>query len=125
MEKHITLVAAFNIGFGILGILTAIILFVILVGAGFLSEDPEAMTILSTVAIFLGSFFVVTSIPEIIGGIGLLKRRPWARILIIIIAVLDLFAIPIGTAIGVYSLWVMLNDETANLFSGESVEGKK
>lgn len=122
MDKHIALVAALNIGFGILGILIAVILFIVLIGAGFLSGDPEAMTILSTVGTALAFFFVVISIPEIVGGIGLLKRQPWSRVLIIIIAVLDLFAIPIGTAIGVYSLWVMLNDETAALFTRESVK---
>jgi len=34
-----------------------------------------------------------------------------------IIAVLDLFLIPIGTLIGVYTLWVLMNDETAKLFA--------
>ncbi len=120
MEKHVTLVAVINIAFGFLGIFLGIILFVILVGAGIISKDPEALTITSIVGIAVGFFLILTSIPEVIGGFGLLKRRPWARVLVLIIAVLDLFMIPIGTIIGVYELWVLLNEETAKLFQAPS-----
>jgi hypothetical protein len=121
MEKHVTFVAVINIAFGFLGIFLGIILFVILVGAGIISKDPEALTITSIVGIAVGFFLILTSIPEVIGGFGLLKRRPWARVLVLIIAVLDLFMIPIGTIIGVYELWVLLNEETARLFQAPSM----
>jgi hypothetical protein len=120
MEKHVTLVAVINIAFGFLGIFLGIILLVILVGAGMISHDPEALTITSIVGIAAGFFLFLTSIPEVIGGFGLLKRRSWARILVLIIAVLDLCMIPIGTIIGVYELWVLLNEETAGLFQASS-----
>lgn len=116
MEKHITLVAALNIGFGFLGIFIAFIVFTAVVGGGILSGDPEAMTITSIVGTAVGGFFFLTSVPEIIGGFGLLKRKPWARILILIIAVVDLIYIPIGTAIGIYELWVLLNEEAVKYF---------
>lgn len=116
MEKHVTLVAVLNIGFGFLGIFIAIFLFVAVVGAGVISGSPEAMTVTSIVGSALAFFFLLTSVPEIIGGFGLLKRKPWARILILIIACLDLLQIPIGTAIGIYELWVLLQDETVKLF---------
>jgi len=41
-------------------------------------------------------------------GWGLLQREPWARIVTIIIAFLSLFNVPFGTALGIYSLWVLL-----------------
>jgi hypothetical protein len=116
MEKHVTLVAALQIGFGILGVFIGFIAVVVLVGSGLLSDDPEAMTILAAVAIFSGMFFFILSIPSIIGGVGLLKYRPWARMLVLIISCLDLINIPIGTAIAIYSFWVLLNDETTELF---------
>lgn len=116
MEKHVTLVAAINIGFGFLGIFMALFIFMAVVGGGILSGDPDAIRITSIVGTALGIFFLLTSIPEIIGGFGLLKRRPWARILVMIIACVDLIFIPIGTIIGIYELWVLLQDETAKLF---------
>ena len=64
-------------------------------------------------------------VPEVIGGIGLLKRRGWAKILVMIIAVFSLMNIPIGTAISIYTLWVLLNEQTARLFTRAGAERKK
>jgi len=116
MEKHVTLVAVINIAFGFFGIFLGFFIFVVLIGAGVLSHDPEALKITTIVGIAVASFLILTSIPEIIGGFGLLKRRPWARVLVLIIAVLDLMFIPIGTLIGIYELWVLLQEDTAKLF---------
>jgi tRNA A-37 threonylcarbamoyl transferase component Bud32 len=125
MEKHVTLVAAIGIVFGTLGILIGIFLFVAISGGGLISGDPEAESITGIVGIALGGFVASTSVPGVIAGIGLLKRRSWARILAIILAILDLIEIPIGTALGIYALWVLLNDETAKLFARASAERKK
>lgn len=119
MEKHITFVAVLNIAFGFLGLFFAVFLFVAIIGAGIISGEPEAMTITSIVGTALAFFLVITSLPEIIGGFGLLKRKAWARILILVVACLDLLWIPIGTIIGIYELWVLLNEETAKLCAKE------
>jgi len=47
-------------------------------------------------------------------GLGLMQRRPWARAAAIILGVLALFHPPLGTALGVYTLWVLLADETGH-----------
>lgn len=123
MEKHITLVGAINIGFGLLGLFVATILFTILVGAGIISEDPQAMAITSTIGTVLAFFIVIRALPEIIGGVGLLKRKSWARVLLLVISCLDLIEIPIGTTIGAYSIWVLLNDETVGLLNKPAKQG--
>jgi len=121
MEKHVTVVAAINIGFGFLGLFIGLITFVAVTGGGIISGDPEAIAITSIVGTVVAGFFLITSLPEIIGGFGLLKKKEWARVLIIIVACLDLLFIPIGTIIGIYELWVLLQDETIQLFG---VKGK-
>jgi hypothetical protein len=55
----------------------------------------------------IGSVFLVTAVAGAIAGWGLLERRPWARMLAIVLAVLALFDIPFGTALGIYTLWVL------------------
>ena len=50
----------------------------------------------------------------LVGGIGLLAYKPWARYLVIVVSALGCLNIPIGTLKGVYSLWVLLQDETLN-----------
>lgn len=41
-------------------------------------------------------------------GWGLLQRQPWARMLAIVLGCIGLFDMPFGTALGIYTLWVLL-----------------
>ena len=42
-------------------------------------------------------------------GWGLMHHQPWARIAAIVVGVLALFHPPLGTALGIYTLWVLLS----------------
>jgi hypothetical protein len=59
----------------------------------------------------------VLAAPSIVAGYGLLKWKEWARILTLILSCLAVFNFPLGTAIAVYSFWVLLNNETTPLFA--------
>lgn len=50
---------------------------------------------------------VFTAALALVAGYGLLNRRPWGRIVAIIAAILALLKFPIGTALGIYTLWVL------------------
>ena len=70
---------------------------------------PEAPTsflrpLLSVVAIFV----LAKAACGFIAGWGLLQREPWARIIALVLGFIALFNIPFGTAVGVYTLWVLL-----------------
>ena len=45
----------------------------------------------------------------IAAGLGLLQRQDWGRILAIVLGVISLINIPFGTALGVYTLWVLVS----------------
>lgn len=64
-------------------------------------------------------FFLPGVIAYALAGYGLLKYKSWARILAIILAILNLILFPIGTALGIYTLVIMFNDEAEALFNGE------
>lgn len=125
MEKHVTLVAVINIVFGATGILIGLFLLVVIICGGLISGDPQAMTVTGIVGTTLCGFSLLLSVPEVIGGIGLLKRRGWAKILVLIISILDLANIPIRIAIGIYTIWVLLNEKTAQLFTNTSTSDRK
>ena len=40
-------------------------------------------------------------------GFSLLNRKPWGRVLAMVVAILQLIKIPVGTALGIYTLWVL------------------
>jgi hypothetical protein len=65
-------------------------------------------------------FFLPGVIANILAGWGLLNYKNWARILVIILAVLNLLLFPIGTTIGIYALIIMFIKETEVLFRGET-----
>ncbi|MFC1557712.1 hypothetical protein ACFL40_00005 [candidate division KSB1 bacterium] len=119
MDKHISLLATFYVGLSIVGLFVAGIIFFILFGTGIISQNQEAFLILTTVGTIISFFFIITSIPGIIGGIGLFKRKNWARILVLILSAIKLFDIPLGTALGIYAFWVLLQDETVKLFENK------
>ena len=48
------------------------------------------------------------SLAGIAAGWGLLQRQPWARMLAIVLGCISLFDMPFGTALGIYTLWVLL-----------------
>ena len=41
-------------------------------------------------------------------GFGLLQREPWARVVALVVGFLALLSVPVGTALGIYTLWVLL-----------------
>ena len=59
---------------------------------------------------------LLLAIPGIVAGVGLLNYKNWARILTIVLSVLNLFNFPVGTALGVYGFWVLFAPETVAIF---------
>lgn len=111
MRKHIEILAYLNIIFGALAVLSGLILALVIAGSGMISGDDTAMWVTSLVGGGLGFFIAAMGAINILGGWGLLKRQEWARILIIILSILSIPAFPIGTALGVYGLWVLFSQE--------------
>lgn len=59
----------------------------------------------------IGTSLFLVAVGGIIVGWGLLKRQPWARIVAIVLGVISLLHPPFGTALGIYTLWVLLSDQ--------------
>jgi hypothetical protein len=62
------------------------------------------------------SFLGLVGLPQILGGWGLLRHKEWARILMLVISFLNVFHVPFGTALSVYSMIILFNGETVRLF---------
>jgi len=50
----------------------------------------------------------------------LLKRFSWARILVLVLGALNLLNVPFGTALGIYTFWVLLDDQSVKMFASQS-----
>jgi hypothetical protein len=130
MAQHVKIVGVLHIIFGSLGLFAAVVVLMVfggiagLVGATDQSDDRfVAMPVLGIIGLIAFIVLLVLSLPGLIGGVGLLYFKPWARILVIVLSALDLFSVPFGTALGIYGLWALLNRDAERLFQQQGVAG--
>ncbi len=125
MEIHVKILGVVHIVLGAMGLIGALIVLAVfggaagIVGAVAVPEEPEAAFVVPLLGLFgVGLFLLIAllSVPGILAGVGLLKFRNWGRILGIVVSALNLLHFPVGTAFGVYGLWVLFQKETEALF---------
>ncbi len=62
----------------------------------------------------LGVLVLVKALVGFAASWGLLERQPWARPLTLVLGFVSLFNIPLGTALGIYTIWVLLPHQAAD-----------
>lgn len=76
-----------------------------------LALEPDARA--AEALVWIGFIFAIVAtgylVPAVIGGLGLLRGKAWARVPVAIVSVLLLFAFPIGTLLGGYGLWAIVS----------------
>lgn len=124
MATHVKTLGILHIVLGSIGILVALLFLLFfgslaaLVGLTDSSEGAfVAVPILGGIGGLIFITILLLSIPGIIVGIGLLRFSPWARVLGIIVSAFSMLNVPLGTALGVYGLWVLVSNETERLFA--------
>ena len=124
MAQHVKILGILHIVFGALCVLGGLIVLAVMggiagiVGASDQSQDAAAaVPILAIIGAGVCILCLVLGLPGLIGGIGLLQFKPWARITVIVLSALDLIHIPFGTVLGIYGFWVLLNPETEAMFN--------
>jgi len=99
-------ISAFNTIGGVVLYILANTLFAHLHEMGAPPEAPIGFLrpLLSVIAVFV----LAKAAVGFMAGWGLMHREPWARVIALVLGFLSLFNIPFGTAVGVYTLWVLL-----------------
>jgi len=112
VQEHVRLLAILWFAFSALNALGGAILFVLANTLFLHLHDmgaPGAPTaFLHPFLSFVGILVIIKGAAGFVAGWGLLQREPWARILVLILAFISLISPPFGTALGVYTLWVLL-----------------
>lgn len=117
LKLHVSILGWILIATHVVGLVIAALLFLLLTGIGAATGDGVALSVLSVTGTALGLFIALLSLPGVIAGYGLLTRKSWGRLLALVVAVLGLLNFPIGTAVGVYALWVLLQQEASYYFA--------
>ncbi len=121
-NQHYYFLGILYLVFGALGVIGGILAFMVIAGVGFFSGSIAASGITAIIATVVLVITILTSLPGLIIGYGLIKRWCWVRIPTIIIGILNLPGFPFGTILGIYTLWLFLNDESNRYY--RSICGK-
>ncbi|HEV2688516.1 MAG TPA: hypothetical protein VGV35_08170 [Bryobacteraceae bacterium] len=114
MESHVKILGLLYILAGGFGGLAGLVFFLLMAGpAEAAAYGPISGYMISGWMILM----LIVAVPCIIVGIGLMSFQRWARTVGTVVAILELLNFPLGTALGVYALWILLSPETDPLFS--------
>lgn len=124
MNTHVKILGALYLAFSALSLLAALFILLAAGGAAGIvgtAADPGdaavAIPIIGLAGSAVALVLLVLALPGLAAGWGLLSYKPWARVLGIVLSALNLLNFPIGTVLGIYGLWVLLNKDTERLFT--------
>ena len=83
---------------------------------------PGPPPFVGLIFVFAGIFSVAMTVPSVVAGYALLKRRPWAKVAGIVGGVVAATSFPIGTAVAVYTFWFLFSDVGKQLYGGKNQE---
>jgi hypothetical protein len=101
-------------GLTLVGLLLLVFVFMMTAPA---ANSISAFWIAISFLVFLVLLFAVGLLPLLV-GYGLKKRRRWAKPLGIVLAIVSLINIPIGTALGIYTLKFFRSEGGIRLYGG-------
>jgi hypothetical protein len=113
VANHISLLGALWIVYSLFTLLAGV--FLLFLGkvliAFLLTQHPDAPPIffLRPLLSVLGLLVIGYGALSLAAGWGLLRRESWARLLAMIVGCIALIKVPFGTALGIYTLWVLIS----------------
>ena len=112
VQEHVRLLGILWLALSAMNVLGGVILYVLantlFVHLPEMSGERAATAWLHPFLSFIAILIFVKGAAGFLAGWGLLQRESWARMLSIVLALLALLNIPFGTALGIYTLWVLL-----------------
>jgi zinc ribbon protein len=114
LQRHLRILGILWIIIGVLWIIPSFVLMGLSHSPRiFIGDEMFTRAFVPPVLFSLGSIFLVVAAGGILVGWGLMNHERWARITAIVIGILAIFHPPLGTALGIYTLWVLLPADAA------------
>lgn len=118
VREHVKLVGILWMAYSALDLVGGVIvllvakLVVVRLGAIPNGPPPEVMAWLPALVSAIGWLILIKAAVGLIAGWGLLQHEDWARVFALVVGFLALLNVPIGTALGIYTLWVLLPSQS-------------
>ncbi len=113
LERHLRTLGILWIVVGVLFLIPSIIALAVgsIAHVAIPGSEGMARALGPLVLYLIGGSLLVVGAGGICVGWGLMQRQPWARIAALILGILALFHPPFGTALGIYTLWILLSND--------------
>lgn len=110
-SEHVALVSALHMAWSLLLLVGSVIALVALaisgLCAGFVAGDGVFAGLAAVIGLLASFLLLIASVAGFVGAFGLIKHRYWARYVLLVLGVVWLVKIPLGTALGVYTFYVL------------------
>jgi len=116
IESHIRTIAILHIVHSAFLAVIGLVIFLLMAGIGAATEDETVFVVLGSIGTLLTILLFLFAIPGFVGALGLLQRQSWGRILTLVVSFLKLIDFPLGTALGVYSIVILLREDGVRYF---------
>lgn len=124
MKSHVHFLGTLFIVWGLLTVVVGVSTLALGVGAVALVTSPNrggggqvAAGVTAAAFATLAFLAIVWGTVHVVVGVPLRRHTPWARLIALLLGSVDLLLLPYGTALGVYALYVLLNEEGKALFA--------
>ncbi len=124
VREHVRLLGILWLAYSAFHVVGAIVLSILAnsIFARHAQFDGPGPAFLHPLFVMLSFFLLAKSLAGFAGGWGLLQREPWGRTLTLIVGFIALLDVPIGTGLGVYTLWVLLPAESEQQYQQQTAE---
>jgi len=117
LTRRIDLIGYLHIAYGaVLAVLAIFMLVAATIGV-FLFPLIASWAVGAGANVTAALILMAIGLPSIFAGIGLIRRYSWARTMIVGLSLIDLFSFPLGTALGAFSLWLLLKKQASFEFA--------
>ena len=122
MERHVDLLGILSSLWGALAVLVGVSMLLLSAGALVELVEPAGQAVEFAAGLTAGIFALIGTFALLWGGahvwaaLLLRRRRPFGRVVMLGLAVVNLLVLPFGTALGIYAMWVLLTDAGRRLF---------
>ncbi|SRR5712692_1871370 len=111
--RHLQVLAVLWLAASALNLIGGVVLFVLantlFAHMDHLGVPREIPNFLQPLLSVFGGMLLIKALAGFAAGWGLLEREPWARPLTLVLGFISLLNIPLGTALGIYTIWVLLS----------------
>jgi mannose/fructose/N-acetylgalactosamine-specific phosphotransferase system component IIC len=124
MRSHVKLLGMLQLAWGAMGLLLGGSLLLLAAGAAAIARtspgDPWTAAFTAALFVVFAGALGASGWVNAWAGRGLQHYRAPARIVTLVLAVLNLFVLPFGTALAIYAFWVLLHNDARALFEART-----